>query len=43
MAYGATIEEANSRVRALALRTLADRLENGEAPDDLTSISFQAA
>lgn len=43
MAYGATIEEANSRVRALALRTLADRLESGESPDDLTSISFQAA
>lgn len=32
MAYGATREEAQDRVEALALRTLADRLENGEPP-----------
>jgi predicted RNase H-like HicB family nuclease len=30
MAYGETREEAVSRVQALALRVLADRLENGE-------------
>ena len=31
MAYGATREEAVARVKALALRVLADRLEQGEA------------
>jgi predicted RNase H-like HicB family nuclease len=30
MAYGRTREEAVSRVKALALRVLAERLENGE-------------
>jgi predicted RNase H-like HicB family nuclease len=30
MVYGQTREEAVSRVQALALRVLADRLENGE-------------
>lgn len=30
MAYGATREEARGRVEALALRTLADRLDHGE-------------
>jgi predicted RNase H-like HicB family nuclease len=31
MAYGQTREEAISRVKALALRVLADRLEHGES------------
>ena len=31
MVYGTTRDEAVSRVKALALRALADRLENGEA------------
>ncbi|MDA1050180.1 MAG: type II toxin-antitoxin system HicB family antitoxin [Planctomycetota bacterium] len=31
MVYGASRDEAVSRVKALALRALADRLENGEA------------
>jgi predicted RNase H-like HicB family nuclease len=31
MAYGGTREEAARRVEALALRILAERLENGEA------------
>lgn len=31
MIYGGTRDEALSRVKALALRTLADRLDNGEA------------
>ena len=37
MVYGATREEAVARVKALALRVLADRLEHGETipPDDL--------
>jgi predicted RNase H-like HicB family nuclease len=43
MAYGASLEEAKAKVQALALRTLADRLEHGEAGPDLNSISFQAA
>ena len=30
MAYGATREEARDKVEALALRTLADRIEHGE-------------
>jgi len=30
MAYGATREEARGKVEALALRTLADRLDHGE-------------
>ena len=30
MVYGATREEAVARVKALALRVLADRLEQGE-------------
>ena len=30
MAYGATREEAQAKVEALALRALADRLEHGE-------------
>jgi len=31
MVYGASREEAVSRVKALALRALADRVENGES------------
>jgi predicted RNase H-like HicB family nuclease len=31
MAYGQTQQEAIARVQALALRVLADRLENGES------------
>ncbi|MBF0142379.1 MAG: type II toxin-antitoxin system HicB family antitoxin [Magnetococcales bacterium] len=32
MAYGATMDEAVARVEALALRVLAEQLENGETP-----------
>ena len=35
MAYGRTREEAISRVKALALRILADRLEHGESVPEL--------
>ena len=31
LAYGATAEEAKARAEALALRVIADRLENGES------------
>jgi predicted RNase H-like HicB family nuclease len=43
MAYGATRKEAMVKVKALALRVLADRLEHGEAGADLRSVYFKAA
>lgn len=42
MAYGQSREEALARVEALALRTLADRLEHGEPTPELPKI-FSAA
>jgi predicted RNase H-like HicB family nuclease len=38
MAYGQTREEAISRVKALALRVLADRLEHGESVPELVEV-----
>ena len=43
MAYGATADEALARVQALALRVVADRLEQGEAGREFLKIAFQAA
>jgi predicted RNase H-like HicB family nuclease len=43
LAYGQTIEEAISRVQALALRVLADQIEHGEQPKNITSITSAAA
>ncbi len=43
MAYGATREEARGRVEALALRTLADRLEDGEEVPELGRLFVTAA
>ena len=43
LAYGKRQEEAVSRVQALALRVVAERLEHGEAGPELLSISFRAA
>ena len=43
LAYGASEQEAKAKAQALALRVLADRLEQGEAASDLTGISFAAA
>lgn len=43
LAYGDTEQTALSRVQALALRVIAERLEHGEAGPDLLSISFKAA
>ncbi len=37
MAYGQTREEAITRVEALALRAIADRLEHGEEVPEVTS------
>ena len=42
LAYGATREDAVARVKALALRVLAERLEHGELIGELDSL-FEAA
>jgi predicted RNase H-like HicB family nuclease len=42
MIYGQTRNDAISRVKALALRVLADRLDHGEAIPELTEV-FQVA
>ena len=38
LAYGADRSEAISRVEALALRVLADRLDRGEMPEELDEV-----
>lgn len=43
MLYGQTQEEARTKVQALALRVLAERLENGETQPELVSVTFNAA
>lgn len=43
LAYGRTSAEARAKAQALALRVVADRVENGEAGADFTDISFAAA
>jgi len=43
LAYGQSENEAKAKVRALALRVVAERLEHGEADPDLLNISFIAA
>ena len=43
LAYGAKDDEAIARVQALALRVVADRLENDEAEEALLEIPFKAA
>jgi predicted RNase H-like HicB family nuclease len=42
MAYGQTRADAIAKVKALALRVLADRLEHGESIPDLADV-FQVA
>lgn len=42
MVYGQTRTEAIQKVQALALRVVADRLENNESPD-LVNVIFDAA
>lgn len=42
MAYGQTRADAIAKAKALALRVLADRLENGESIPDLANV-FQVA
>jgi predicted RNase H-like HicB family nuclease len=43
LAYGTTQEEAIAHAQALALRVVADRLDNNEAGREFLSISFKAA
>ena len=43
MAYGATREEAISRVEALVLRTIADKLEHGEHAPEVSHVFTVAA
>jgi predicted RNase H-like HicB family nuclease len=43
LAYGTTEREAVSRAQALALRMLADRLENEEPAPSLLPLDFRAA
>lgn len=43
LAYGQTEAEAVARVKALALRVLADQLEHGETASELNTIQFVAA
>lgn len=40
MAYGASPKDAATRVQALALRVIADKLENGEFVPSLDAVSF---
>ena len=43
LAYGVSEDAALSKVQALALRVIAERLEHGEAGPELLTISFNAA
>ena len=43
LAYGSSQDDAIARVQALALRVVADRLENAEAGREYLNISFAAA
>jgi len=38
LAYGHTREEAIARVKALSLRVIADRMENGEAVPEMDDV-----
>ena len=43
LTYGVTKTDAVARVQALALRVLAERLEQGEAVPEFLNVTFQAA
>lgn len=44
LVYGETREDAIRKVKTLALRVIADRLENGESlPQQIESLIFEAA
>ena len=42
LAYGATAQEARAKTEALALRVIADRIENGESVPPETHALFAA-
>ncbi len=43
MLYGDTPQEAKTKVQALALRVIAERIESGEPQPELVSVTFSAA
>jgi predicted RNase H-like HicB family nuclease len=43
LCYGRDRDEAVAVVQALALRVIAERLENREAPAEFLNVTFQAA
>lgn len=43
MLYGQTAEDAKAKVKALALRVIAEQIENGETQPELVSVTFNAA
>ena len=43
MVYGVSAQDAICKVQALALRVLAERLEEGEEAPELLAVSFQTA
>ena len=43
LAYGKTAQDAINKVQALALRVLAERIEQGEVAPDMVDIKFAAA
>ena len=43
MAYGATVKEAVASAQALALRVLADRIEEQKEPAETVTVSIEAA
>ncbi len=43
LTYGVTRTDAVAKVQALALRALAERLEQGEAVAELLTVTFHAA
>ena len=43
LAYGATKREAAAHAQALALRVLAERIENGEPTPSLLPLDFRTA
>ena len=43
LTYGKTEAEARAKVKALALRVVADRLENGQPPPHEIAAVFEAA
>ena len=43
MVYGKSLDEAKAKVKTLALRTLADRIENGETKVEQLDDLFQTA